>query len=273
MLRHLLLATLIASSCTLPATAAPPRAHMRLRPARKHARHAAVAAQAAPDAGLVATGLSYLVGAGSLLLYTPIAVRTVRQGSADGLTVSTWWLKMASYTASDVYAFSSGYPIAQYVETLIITVEAAAILLLVSWYQRRFDSTSAALAVAYVSATLWALTLAPPSALAFAQGGATLLNTGALLPQIALNAREGSAGDYSPVTASLACAGCSIRIFTTYELAGGDPLLLAGFVSGLLVNGVVLAQVLYYGVVGEGKSVLGVLASDFVKDGGGERGR
>ena len=41
-----------------------------------------------------------------------------------------------------------------------------------------------------------------------------------------------------------------------------------GFASGLLLNGVVLAQVLYYGVVGEGRSVLGVLASDFVKDGG-----
>lgn len=217
----------------------------------------------AADSGLLATGLSYLVGAGSLLLYTPIAIRTVRKGRADGLTLSTWWLKLASYSASDIYAFSSGYPIAQYVETLVITVEAALILALVGWYQGRLNGTFASLAIAYAVAVSWALTLAPPSALAFAQGGATLLNTGALLPQIALNARSRSGGDYSPLTASLACAGCLIRIFTTYELAGGDPLLLAGFAAGLALNGTLLAQALYYGVVAEGGSVLDVLASDF----------
>ena len=110
---------------------------------------------------MLATGLSYLVGAGSLFLYAPIAIRTIRTGSAEGLTLSTWWLKLASYTASDVYAFSHGYPIAQYVETSFITLEAAAILFLVSWYQRRFDATFATLAAGYAATTAWALTAAP----------------------------------------------------------------------------------------------------------------
>ena len=64
-----------------------------------------------------------------------------------------------------------------------------------------------------------------------------MVGTGALLPQIALNARTRSTGDYSPVTAALACAGCLIRLFTTEQLAGGDPLLLAGFGVGLLARG------------------------------------
>ena len=52
-------------------------------------------AAASPDAGLIARWLGFVVGAGSLLLYTPIAARVYRQRSADGLTLSTWWLKLA----------------------------------------------------------------------------------------------------------------------------------------------------------------------------------
>ena len=37
--------------------------------------------------------------------------------------------------------------------------------------------------------------------------------------------------------------GCAIRLFTTVELAGADPLLLYGFGFGLALNGALLAQV------------------------------
>ena len=42
----------------------------------------------------LAEALGYLIGAASVLLYTPIAVRIVRTKSANGLAVSTWWLKL-----------------------------------------------------------------------------------------------------------------------------------------------------------------------------------
>lgn len=50
----------------------------------------------------LAEGLGYLIGAASVLLYTPIAVRIIRKKTADGLTVSTWWLKLTSLTCTDV---------------------------------------------------------------------------------------------------------------------------------------------------------------------------
>ena len=43
--------------------------------------------------------------------YTPIAVRVVKQGSADGLSVSTWWLKLTAYTFSNIYFFKNAYPV------------------------------------------------------------------------------------------------------------------------------------------------------------------
>ena len=98
--------------------------------------------------------------------------------------------------------------------------------------------------------------------------------------QIRLNATRGEAGDYSPGTAALACTGCATRLFTTMQLAGGDTLLIAGcglvtitsatahsphqeqqliarsirqiplsyrFGLALLLNGVLLAQLIYFG--------------------------
>ena len=218
------------------------------------------------DEDLLARGLGYLVGAGSLLLYTPIAVKVLRQGHADGLTLSTWWLKLWSYTFADVYAFAHGYPLSQYIETLILTLEAAFILLLCAYMQRRIDAPFAATAAAFAAATAYGLSgAAPGELLSLAQAGSTLLNTGALLPQIALNARRRSAGDYSPITAGLACAGCLIRLFTTTQLADGDTLLLAGFGSALLLNGALLAQVLWLGTREEGRSLAAVLTQDFAQ--------
>ena len=181
------------------------------------------AAKEGSGAGLVAQALGYLVGTGSLFLYTPIAIRVCRQRDASGLTLSTWWLKLISYTLTNVYSFANGYPISTYVETIIITVEAFVVLVLVAFYQRRLGANFACIGLSYVLASTWGITAAPLQALELGQTFSTLTNTGALMPQLQLNARSRSAGGYSPLTAGLACAGCLIRVFTTIELTGADP--------------------------------------------------
>lgn len=215
-----------------------------------------------PDASIVAEGLGYLVGAGSFLLYTPIAVRIVRQSSADGLTMSTWWIKLTSYTCTILYSYTQGYPISTYAETVVITTEAAVILFLVAYYQRSLDTKFYSFVGLFIVAAVVALVDAPPAMLALGQGASSILNVAALLPQFALNARLRTAGDYSPITALLASLGCSIRIFTTYQLAGSDPLLLGSYGLALLINGNLLAQILYYGVRVEGKTFLTVMSAD-----------
>ena len=52
-------------------------------------------------------------------------------------------------------------------------------------------------------------------------------------------------------------------MFTTIELTGSDPLLLAGFAAGLALNAILLAQIVYYGSVVDGKPLIKVLAADF----------
>lgn len=213
----------------------------------------------------IATILGYVVGAGSLLLYTPIAVRVLRRGSANGLTLSTWYLKLVSYTCSVIYAYSNGYDISTYAETIVIAVEAMVILLLVASYQRKIATAPfVSFAVLYTTLTAWAALsgLVPTDVIAAGQAGSTILNTGAIVPQLRQNSRLSSSGDYSPVTASLASAGCFIRCFTTIQLNGSDPLLLAGYGIALILNAGLLLQILYYGVRTENQTIISVFLSD-----------
>lgn len=217
------------------------------------------------DASALAKGLGYLVGTGAVLLYTPIAVRVVRQQSADGLTLSTWWLKLVSYTCSILYGLDKGYPLSTYAETAVLAVEATTLLVLVAYYQKKLvDGKFFGGVVLYVALVAVALSeLTPPGVLAFGQAGSTILNVGALVPQFALNANTKTAGDYSPLTAGLATAGCTIRLFTTVQLADSDPLLLGSFGLAFLLNGSLLLQILYYGTQYQGKSLSQILTADY----------
>lgn len=215
-----------------------------------------------PDAETVARGLGYAVAAGSLALYTPIALRVQRKKSADGLTLSTWWIKLSSYTCSDVYAYTHSYPFSQWGETLIITIEAAIILILATFYQKKMG-VNFFLGASAFCASVVVLLNAPAEVIALGQTGSALLNVIALFPQFAFNARHQTSGDYSPITAGLAAVGCAVRLFTTVQLADSDPILLGTFGLALVLNSSMFAQILWYGVKAEGQDVFSVLTSDF----------
>ena len=215
------------------------------------------------DASSIARGLGYVVGTAAVVLYAPIALRVIRQGSADGLTLSTWWLKLTSYTCSIVYFMDKGYPFSTYSETVVLAAEATVILLLVAYFQQKLlDLRFAGTLVVYTGAVVVALNGTPSEVLALGQAAAATINVFALAPQFALNYNAKTSGDYSPITASLAATGCAVRLFTTSQLAGGDPLLLGSFGLALFLNASLLLQIVYYGTRYEGKSLPAVFASD-----------
>ncbi|KAL3786748.1 hypothetical protein HJC23_005311 [Cyclotella cryptica] len=217
----------------------------------------------------IAVALGYFVGVASLLLYTPIAIRLLRTKSADGLAISTWWCKLTAFTCTDIYNIRSGFPIAAFSETVVITFEALFVLMLVTYYQKQWNETTASLVGLYFALTAWAL-FSPPNAVwgpteefvALAQVVATYLNSAALIPQLHLNFRRRSSGDYSPITAALGSGGCTIRLFTTIKLAGGDPLMLLNYGVALLLNLSVLSQVVYFGTKAEKRSLSSLFLAD-----------
>ena len=225
----------------------------------------------------LATRLGYAVGAGSVMLYTPIAVRLLRQKSAEGLTIATWVCKLASFTCTDVYNIRNGFPVAAFSETLVITFESAAVLALCAMYQNRVNGLTCTMAGAYLAAAAWALLSPVDSPLGIStdvisalQVTAIGLNTAALLPQLRQNFERKSSGDYSPVTASVAAVCCMVRLFTTTQLAGGDELLMTYYGVTLLMNLSVLSQTLYYGTQREGKSLSSLFLADILSEDGGD---
>lgn len=223
------------------------------------------------DSNPIAQTVGYLVGVGSFLLYTPIAVRLLRTKSAEGLTISTWWMKVTAFTCLDTYNIKNGFPLAAWSESLVNTVESGFVLCLVAYFQKQLNLTTFLLATTYVTASSWAL-FAPasfgpsPEVIALAQVFSIVLNTSALLPQLRQNFERQSSGDYSTITALVACAICGTRIYTTMELANGDPLLLLNYGVLFLLNVGLLAQVLYYGTQVEGKELASLFLADIKSD-------
>ena len=152
---------------------------------------------------------------------------------------------------------------------MVITVEACAVLLLVTYYQKKWDGRTYGLVGVYLTLTAWAL-FSPQNAawgpnaetVAIAQIIATVLNSAALIPQLYQNFRRKSSGDYSPVTATLGSGGCTIRLFTTLELAQGDALMMMNYGVALLLNLFVLTQVIYFGMKEEKQSLRSLFLAD-----------
>ena len=152
----------------------------------------------------------------------------------------------------------------------MITVEAIVVLGLVTYYQNRINMTTFLLLGTYLTITTWALfsqsNVFPygptDEMISSAQILATILNTSALLPQLKQNIDRQSSGDYSVITASLASVGCTVRLFTTMQLADGDSLILLNYGVALLLNLSVLFQIVYFGTQKEGKSLVTLLLAD-----------
>ena len=135
---------------------------------------------------------------------------------------------------------------------------------LVTYYQNRINIATFLLLGTYLTITTWALFSQSPTdeMISSAQILATILNTSALLPQLKQNIDRQSSGDYSAITASLAAVGCTVRLFTTMQLADGDSLILLNYGVALLLNLSVLFQIVYFGTQKEGKSLVNLLLAD-----------
>jgi hypothetical protein len=132
------------------------------------------------------------------------------------------------------------------VELILLAAQSIGILGLICYYQQ-LTKEYLAFMVVFVSATfVTTITHIPSSILQATQIAAILVCNYANIPQIILTFRRGKAS-WSPITAAMSMAGNLIRIFTTFQLAAGDKLILGGYILGFVTNAILLAQVLFYG--------------------------
>ena len=105
-------------------------------PPRNGRRHAALTQSLAVDSKDAASAIGYVIGAGSVLLYTPMIFRVARRKCAAGLSPSTWLLKLGCYFVTDIYNLSHGYPLSSFAETITLFFQALVMLLLVCYFER-----------------------------------------------------------------------------------------------------------------------------------------
>eukprot|EP00808_Paulinella_micropora_P004153 g15774.t1 len=207
--------------------------------------------------------LGYLIGFGSLSVYTPLIYRIIRKRSAKGLATTTWLLKCVTYGSTCIYSYSRALPLSAYMETISTSAQAFVLLLLVSCLQVEFSRIVALFSfILLVGGACLQSSDGGKAVLSFLQGVAIFVGASAVLPQILLNWRHGSSGEFSILTASLLTVGNLVRAWTTIKLAGGDPLLLVGFGLGFLFNGFLLAQILYYSLHVEKQSLSKIYMAD-----------
>lgn len=66
------------------------------------------------------------------------------------------------------------------------------------------------------------------------------------VPQILTNHKSKGTGQLSSVPYVANTMGSLLRLFTTREQLGGDPILILGFVASFLVNSILAVQILHY---------------------------
>jgi len=224
----------------------------------------------------VAKGLGYLVGIASFSLYAPILIRIHcrKSETVQGLTISTWWLKVISYSCTLLYCYSHGYDLSTYIETLVISIEAGIILLLVFYYQQKQQQQPLHSKISFLTISILYILLLllglngtlSEELISIGQAMATLLCTLAIVPQMIQNHLRKSSGDYSPITTILAILGNLVRTFTTIQLNNSDAMLLMTYVIPMTVYIMLLLQILYFGTVVEKQSLWEVLSSDVKTD-------
>ena len=207
---------------------------------------AAVVAKPLVIGDVVAKVLGYIIGAGSMAVYLPILLSLLKGKSADGFSAQTWVFNLLGISLACVYPIKKMFPLSTYVELILLAVQSIGILGLICYYQQLTKEYLAFMVVFALAAFATTVTAIPSKVLQATQMAAILVCNYANIPQIILTFRRRKAS-WSPITAGMSMAGNLIRIFTTFQLAAGDKLILGGYVLGFTTNAILLAQVLIYG--------------------------
>jgi mannose-P-dolichol utilization defect 1 len=200
--------------------------------------HAIVATQ--PKKNVIANVLGYLLGSVALVMYLPIMLDMIAKKSASGVSVETWSMNVVSFTLAMFYPIKKKFPLSTFIEVLALHLQSCVILGLVCFYNKKtieffigsiiFASAAGLLFIQEVSSKI----------LDLLQIFRLILDASSLMPQILMNFRNRSFS-YSVITATIGAFGNSIRIFTTMQLVK-DPLVLSGYIIGLLSNLILLFQ-------------------------------
>ncbi|XP_071454043.1 mannose-P-dolichol utilization defect 1 protein homolog [Hetaerina americana] len=198
--------------------------------------------------------------AGSMLVKVPQILKIMSSKSAEGISIPSVCMELFAITASLSYSFISGFPFSAWGEGLFLALQTCAIAALSLFFgagslkkgskkgETEGSSAKAALFMAIYSAVLYVLMsgITKVEVLRTMQAcNVPLILLGKSIQALA-NYRRQSTGQLSAATLGLLFVGSLARIFTSIQETG-DMVLVVTYMAASLANGVIFAQILYYG--------------------------
>ena len=194
---------------------------------------------------LISKALSAGIIAGSFLLKVPQIVTMRKARSAAGLTFTMFISEVFLFATGGSYGYRQGFPLSTYLENWVILAQVVIICVLMFHYRQQPAPMVAFLAA--VAAYIGYMTLYAPLAYVDAAFSAVIpIMVYGRAPQIYYNFRAKNTGTLSLTSLLMSFGGGLARIFTTLQEAP-STLILAGYVIGVTLNGILVLQILIYG--------------------------
>ncbi|GAB0201193.1 mannose-P-dolichol utilization defect 1 protein [Grus japonensis] len=195
---------------------------------------------------LLSKAIGYAIVVGSVMVKLPQVLKVWGARSGAGLNVPSVLLELLALGGSVAYGCARAFPFSAWGESLFLLLQTLALLFLIQHFGGH--TARGVLLVAGFGVLLGALLSprAPPGLVTLLQAANVPIVILSRLLQAAANCRQGHTGQLSGVTTGLLLGGALARVFTSIQETG-DALLALTFAASAACNGLLLAQLLYYG--------------------------
>ena len=176
----------------------------------------------------VSKALGALIVVGGAIVKLPQIYKIVSAKSASGLSLSAYQLETIAYSITLAYNYRNRNPFSTYGETVFVTFQNFAIMLLILHYtKQRLNMLVLALLFGVFNYSLYFNTaLIDGKVLQYLQAATIPVSILSKLPQIWQNYKAGSTGQLSAFTVVNYFLGSLARVFTTWKEVK-DPIILS----------------------------------------------
>ncbi|XP_078162492.1 mannose-P-dolichol utilization defect 1 protein [Carex rostrata] len=195
---------------------------------------------------LISKLLGYCIVAASTTVKLPQILRIVNHKSAQGLSVTAFELEVVGYTISLAYCIHKGLSFSAYGELAFLLIQAIILVAVIHYFSGPIKVKTWLVVLLYgaIAPTILGGRIDPVlfEALYASQHAIFIF---ARVPQIWKNYSNKSTGELSFLTCFMNFGGSLVRVFTSIQEKAPTSVLM-GYVTGIIMNGTLLSQILAY---------------------------
>ena len=195
---------------------------------------------------LLAKMIGIAILAASCINKAPIIYNIVSNKSAAGLSTKAQYSELLVYANAALYGLMQGNPFTAYGETVIVSLQVAAITALVWKYQRINEREIIAALLAFGLYLALVVNVVPETYYFMLLSGNLPILVYSRGLMIVGNFTEKHTGAQSSGTHLMNFAGSLIRILTTIQEIGFDWAMLSGYIISVTLNVTLLTQTILY---------------------------